>query len=323
MNFARTALTTLLLTLAVMHPAAAADYPEKTVKVLVGFPAGQTTDVIARKLAQQLSTSLKQSFYVENKPGVGAGLAAEEVARAKPDGYTLLATSSGPMAVNGWIYKNQRYDSVRDFEPLALIGVFPLVLVVNPNSQFKTVADLVAYARLHPGKVNYASGGNGVTNHLVMEMFKQTAGINLAHVPYKGGVAAMTDVVGGQVEVMFEVVSIAEPLIRGGKLRPLAVASEQRVSTLPNVPTIAESGFPGFRGNPWIGVVAPKNLPKPVADKLSAEIIRISKTPEWTKAMGELGAIPETMGPADFNRFVRAEVTRWGDAVKAANVKMD
>lgn len=323
MCFAKSAVASLLLAFALMTCAAAADYPEKPVKVLVGFPAGQTTDVIARRLAQQLSTAMGQSFYVENKPGVGAGLAADEVARARPDGYTLLATSSGPMAVNGWIYKNQRYDSVRDFEPLALVGVFPLVLVVNPNSQFRNVADLVNYAKRHPGAVNYASGGNGVTNHLVMEMFKQRAGINLNHVPYKGGVAAMTDVVGGQVEVMFEVVSIAEPLIRSGKLRPLAVASENRVSTLPNVPTIAESGYPGFRGDPWIGIVAPKSTPKAIADKLSAEILRISKTSAWINGMAELGAIPKTMGPAEFDRFLRAEVARWGDAVKAANVKMD
>ncbi|WP_454722195.1 MULTISPECIES: Bug family tripartite tricarboxylate transporter substrate binding protein [Cupriavidus] len=323
MNFVKSALVATLSGMAVLTSAAAADYPEKPVKVLVGFPAGQTTDVIARKLAQQLSTALGQSFYVENKPGVGAGLAAEEAARARPDGYTLLATSSGPMAVNGWIYKHQRYDSIKDFEPLAMIGVFPLVLVVNANSPFKNLTDFVSYAKQHPGKVNYASGGNGVTNHLVMEMFKQKAAINLSHVPYKGGVAAMTDLVGEQVEVMFEVVSIAEPLIRSGKLRPLAVASESRVSTLPNVPTIAESGFPGFRGDPWIGVVAPKNVPKPVAEKLATQILRISQTPAWISGMTELGAIPKAMGPAEFQRFLRSEVTRWGDAVKAANAKME
>ncbi|WP_051974614.1 Bug family tripartite tricarboxylate transporter substrate binding protein [Cupriavidus necator] len=323
MNFAKSALVALLSAFTAMTSASAADYPEKPVKVLVGFPAGQATDIIARRLAQHLSTALGQSFYVENKPGAGAGLAADEAARARPDGYTLLATSSGPMAVNGWIYRNQRYDSVRDFYPLALIGIFPLVMVVNSNSQFKNVTDLVNYAKRHPGAVNYASGGNGVTNHLVMEMFKRRAGINLSHVPYKGGVPAMADVVGGQVEVMFETVSIAGPLIRSGKLRPLAVASEGRVSTLPNVPTIAESGFPGFRGDAWVGIVAPKSVPRPIADKLSTEIVRISKTSEWINGMAEIGVIPKTMVPAEFNHFLRSEVALWGEAVKAANVNMD
>lgn len=323
MDFAGLASRLLLAACALWAGAAGAQYPEKAVRMLVGFPAGQTTDVIARMLAQELTSDLGQTFFVENKPGVGAGLAAEEVARSRPDGYTLLATSSGPLAVNGWIYKNLRYDSRSDFQPLAMIGIFPLVLVVNPASRFNSVADLVEYARQHPGAVNYASDGNGVTNHLVMEMFQQRAGVKLNHIPYKGGVAAMTDVVGGQVDVMFEVASIAEPLVRSGKLRALAVASEHRVATLANVPTIAESGYAGFRGDPWIGVVGPKDLPQPVVDKLAGEIVRIARKPQWTRRMAELGAIPQVMEPAQFGAFIGAEVERWGEAVKAANAKAE
>ncbi|MGO4331747.1 Bug family tripartite tricarboxylate transporter substrate binding protein [Cupriavidus sp. 2TAF22] len=313
----------LLLSCAAAFAAHAADYPAKPVRVLVGFPPGQTTDVIARKLAQRLSTALGQSFYVENKPGAGAGLAAEAVARADPDGYTILATSSGPLAVNGWIYKNLKYDATRDFEPIASIGLFPLVLVANPKSRFSSVRDLVAYARQNPGKVNYASGGNGVTNHLVMEMFKDRAGVNLTHVPYKGGVAGMTDVMGGQVDVMFEVVSIAEPLIRQGKLKAIAVASEQRVSTLPGVPTIGESGYPGFRGDPWIGVVAPRNVPQPVLARLSAEIGKIVRSADWQKEVAGLGAQTVVMEPREFGVFIQSEIARWGGAAKRANVTVD
>lgn len=323
MGWSRLASRALLSACALWTGAACAEYPEKAVRMLVGFPAGQTTDVIARMLAQQLTGDLGQAFFVENKPGVGAGLAAEEVARSRPDGYTLLATSSGPLAVNGWIYKNLRYDSKTDFQPLAMIGIFPLVLVVHPESRFKSLADLVEYARKHPGAINYASGGNGVTNHLVMEMFQQRAGVKLNHIPYKGGVAAMTDVVGGQVDVMFEVASIAEPLVRSGKLKALAVASEQRVATLASVPTIAELGYAGFRGDPWIGVVGPKDMPQSVVDRLAGEITRIAQAPQWTKRMAELGAIPQVMGPAQFSTFIGAEVERWGEAVKAANAKAE
>ncbi len=317
------ALAVVSLLMAVSAPLKASDYPSKPVRIVVGFPPGQTTDIIARKLAQRLTSTLGRSFFVENRPGVGAGLAAELVARAEPDGYTLLATSSGPMAVNRWVYNNLKYDVKRDFKPIALIGTFPLVLVTSRGSRFPTMKDLIAYAKSHPGRINYGSGGNGVTNHLVMEMFKERAGVDLTHVPYKGGVAAMTDVIAGQVDVMFEVVSIAEPLIRQGKLKALAVASDKRVSTLPDVPTVGELGYPNFRGDPWVGVVAPKGLPPPVLAKLTAAIDGTVKSPEWQKEVALLGATPSTMGHAEFSDFIQAEIVRWGDAAKRANVRAD
>lgn len=320
-NFKTLAIVSVLM--AVSAPLKASDYPSKPVRIVVGFPPGQTTDIIARKLAQRLTSTLGQSFYVENRPGVGAGLAAELVARAEPDGYTLLATSSGPMAVNRWVYTNLKYDVKRDFKPIALIGTFPLVLVTSTNSRFSTMKDLLTYAKGHPGKINYGSGGNGVTNHLVMEMFKERAGVDLTHVPYKGGVAAMTDVVAGQVDVMFEVVSIAEPLIRQGKLNALAVASDKRVSTLPEVPTVGELGYPNFRGEPWIGLVAPQGLPPPVLAKLTAAIDRAAKSPEWKQEITLLGATPRAMGHAEFGDFIQSEMARWGDVAKRVNVKAD
>ena len=311
----------LLAGAAAAHAEAA--YPDRPIRMIIPYAPGGSLDPIGRVLGEELSRRLQQPVVVENVAGASGMLGANRVAKANPDGYTLLATSSGPLAVNGWIYKNLRYDSRSDFQPLAMIGIFPLVLVVNPASRFNSVADLVEYARQHPGAVNYASGGNGVTNHLVMEMFQQRAGVKLNHIPYKGGVAAMTDVVGGQVDVMFEVASIAEPLVRSGKLRALAVASEHRVATLANVPTIAESGYAGFRGDPWIGVVGPKDLPQPVVDKLAGEIVRIARKPQWTRRMAELGAIPQVMEPAQFGAFIGAEVERWGEAVKAANAKAE
>ncbi|WP_349608624.1 tripartite tricarboxylate transporter substrate binding protein [Cupriavidus sp. DF5525] len=313
---------TMLLSAAAALPALA-EYPTKPVRVLVGFPAGQTTDVVARMLGQRLTAAMGQSFFVENKPGVGAGLAAEVTARADADGYTILATSSGPLTVNPWIYPSLKYDSTRDFEPIGFLGLFPLVLVVNARSPFNSVEDLVRYARQHPGKVNYASGGNGVTNHLAMEMFRHRAGIDLTHVPYKGGVAALTDLAGGQVDVMFEVASIVQPLVRQGKLKPLAVASQKRIPTMSAVPTIGDSGYPGFQADAWIGVVAPRRVPAAISDKLATEIARIVATPDWQAAISNLGAVTVPMSRKEFGSFIASERTKWGDAVKRANVRID
>lgn len=301
--------------------ATASDYPSRAIRFVVGFPPGQTTDIIARKLSHRLSAAMGQPVIVENKPGAGAGLAAEMVARSDPDGHTILVTSSGPLAVNPWIYKNLRYDPIQDFTPLAAVGIFPLMMVTNVNSRWNTLADVVTYAKQNPDKINYASGGNGVTNHLVMEMFKHAAGIQMLHVPYRGAAPAMSDLMGGQVEVMFEVVTAAEPLVKQGRLRAVAVASEKRHPSLPQVPTVAESGYPGFRGDAWLGVLAPKNTPQPIVKRLSAEIGKIISTPEWRKEMAESGALPLDMTPSQFGEFIKSEMNHWGEAAKRANVQ--
>lgn len=303
--------------------AAAQDYPSKPVRILVGFPPGQATDIIARKLSQRLTMAMKQPFFVENKPGVGAGLAAETLARSEPDGYTILVTSSGPLTVNPWIYKNLKYDAARDFEPLGTIGLFPLMLVTNVNSRLTSLENLVAYAKKNPGKLNYASGGNGLTNHLLMEMFKQRADIDLTHVPYRGAAPALTDLMGGQIDVMFETVATVEPLIKQGRLSVLAVASEKRFASMPAVPTVAEQGYPGFRGDAWIGVVAPKRVPKPILDRLVLEINKIVLLPEWKKEMTESGAVPMVMSPPQFADFIQTESRHWGEAVHKAGVKIE
>lgn len=301
--------------------ATASEYPSRAIKLVVGFPPGQATDLIARKLSHRLGAAMGQPVIVDNRPGAGAGLAAEMVARSDPDGYTILVTSSGPLAVNPWIYKNLRYDPIQDFKPLAAIGIFPLMLVTNVNSRWNTLADLVTYAKQNADKINYASGGNGVTNHLVMEMFKHAAGVKMLHVPYRGASPAMSDLIGGQVEVMFETVAAAEPLVKQGRLRGIAVASEKRYPSLLQIPTIAESGYPGFRGDAWIGVIAPQKTPQPIVNRLSAEIGKIIRTPEWRKEMAESGALPLDMSPIQFGEFIKSEISHWGEAAKRANVQ--
>lgn len=302
--------------------AAASDYPNRPLRLLVGFPPGQATDLIARKLSQRLGAALGQPAVVENRPGAGAALAAELTARSDPDGYTILVTSSGPLAVNPWIYKNLKYDPVKDFAPLAAIGIFPLVMVTNSASRWRAVPEIIDFARQNPGKINYASGGNGVTNHLVMEMFRQAAGVEMTHIPYKGAAPALTDLMGGQVDVMFETVAAAEPLIKQGRLRGIAVASAERFPSLPQVPTIAEAGYPGFRGDAWIGVVAPRKIPQPVLERLSHEINRIVSTPEWRKEMTESGALPLDLDAAKFGDFIESELAHWRDVVRKAGVTL-
>lgn len=304
-------------------PAKANDYPNRPVKVLVGFPAGQATDTIARRLSERLSKRLGQPFVIENRPGSGGGIAAEMVAKADSDGYTLLASSSGPLAVNPWLYSSLRYDPVRDFAPVAAISIGPLALLVNANSPYKTVAELVAAAKAAPGKLNYASGGNGVTNHLAMEMFMHTAGIKLQHVPYKGGMPAMSDLMAKHVDVMFEVSSVVMTMVQQGKLKALAVSSGKREAAYPDIPTLSELGYPGFQVQPWTGVVAPSKTPRAILDRLNAEINAILKTEEWQAETRALGGSPLIMSRGDFGRFIQQETAKWGAAVRMSGAKID
>ncbi len=314
----------LVAVLGIAGPAVAKadNYPNKPVRILVGFPPGQSTDELARRLAKRLSESMGQAFVVENRPGSGAGLAPELVARADPDGYTLLASSSGPLTINPWIYKDLRYDARRDLAPVASLSIGSLVLVVKADSPYQTAQDLIAAAKAQPGVLNYGSGGNGVTNHLVMEMLKDATDTNIQHVPYKGGVAALNDLIGGQINTMFEVTSVAEPMIKQGRLRALAVSGRARVNTLPDIPTLEELGY-GVRGEPWAGLLAPAKTPPQILDRLHAEIEKISQSPEWLADTARGGGTVLNMSRQDFAGFIDAEIGRWGDAVKKGNVQMN
>jgi len=313
----------LLLLLALCSTAWAQGYPTKPVRILLGFPVGQATDVLARIVAQRLSTQHGQQFYVDNRPGAAGIIATELAAKSEPDGYTLLASSSGPLAVNPGLYTKLPYDVPRDFVMVAGIGIVPYAVVVNRASPIKDIKGLVEYAKANPGKLNYASGGSGVTNHLVTEMFKAAAGIDMQHVPYKGGPAALTDLVGGQVDVMFETMVATLPLVKSGKLRAIAVSSANRAAAAPELPTISESGYPGFTGVPWVAMAAPIKTPRAIVASLNADINRILAAPDVRDSFIASGSEPMVMNLAELDAFVKAETQKWGRAVKASGAKVD
>jgi tripartite-type tricarboxylate transporter receptor subunit TctC len=302
---------------------ASTDYPNKPVRVLIGFPAGQATDILTRAVATRLSALYNQNFFIENRPGAAGIIATEMATKVDPDGYTLLGSSSGPLAVNPSLYSKLPYDVARDFVVVAGIAVVPYAVVVNPSSPVRDIRGLVELAKARPGKLNYASGGSGVTNHLVTEMFKATAGIDMVHIPYKGGPAGLADLAGGQVDVMFETLTATLPLIRSGKLRPIAVSSAQRSSALPDMPTISESGYPGFSGVPWVAMAAPARTPRDILRKLNADINKILATDEVRQSFQAQGSEPMIMDLDQLAEFVRTETAKWAKAVKASGAKAD
>ena len=314
----------LLLGAAGQPTLAQADYPNKPVRVLTGFPPGQATDVLGREIAVRLQQALGQQFYVDNKPGAAGIIATQAAMTAPADGYTLLLTSSGPLAVNPGLYANKLpYDPVKDFVPVAMLAMVPLVLVTNPDFPATSVQELVAAAKAKPGSVNYASGGNGVTNHLVMEMFRSAAGVNLTHVPYKGGPPALNDLMGGQVNVMFETTVATLPFVKQGRLRALAVSSAKRSSAAPEIPTVAELGFPGFSGVPWVAIVAPANTPAPIVAKLNAEINKALNSKVTREHFIAQGAEPLPMTTDEFGTFMKSEIVKWTKAVRDSGAKVE
>ena len=299
------------------------DYPNKPVKVLTGFPAGQATDVLGREVAAKLAEQLGQQFFVDNKPGAAGIIATQAAMSAPADGYTLLLSSSGPLAVNPGLYSKLPYDPTKDFVPVAGIALVPLVLVTNPGFDAKSIKELVAMARSKPGKINYASGGNGVTNHLVMEMFRSAADVNITHVPYKGGPPALTDLMGGQVDVMFETTVATLPFVKQGKLRALAVSSSRRSSAAPELPTVAELGYPGFSGVPWVAIMAPANTPAPIVSKLNAEINKALASKTVRDNFLAQGAEPMPMSPEELGAFIKSEIGKWTKVVKDSGAKVE
>jgi tripartite-type tricarboxylate transporter receptor subunit TctC len=316
---------TALFLSACIGPAAAqaTDYPNKTVRVLIGFPPGQATDTLGRAVAQKLQESLGQQFYVDNKPGASGSIATQLAMQSPPDGYTLLVSSSGVLAVNPHLFTKLAYDPVKDFVPVAGIGIVPLVLITNTQFPASNVKELLAAAKAKPGSINYASSGIGITNHLVMSMFLSASGVTMTHVPYKGGPPALTDLMGGQVQVMFETSVAALPFVKQGRLRALAVSSLERVPAAPDVPTVAEQGFPGFSGVPWISLMAPAGTPKPIVDKLHAEVNRILQTPAMRDAFSAQGVLPMVMTQPELATFIKAEIAKWGKAVKDSGAKAE
>ncbi len=300
-----------------------AQYPAKQVRMVVGFPPGQATDIVARLVAEKLSLRLGQSFFIDNKPGAAGIIGTELVVKAPPDGYTLQMNSSGPLSVNPGLYAKLPYDPVRDLQPISLAATVPLFLVVHPSLKANNVRELVALAKSQPGKLNYASGGSGVTNHLVMEMFKFAAGLDMTHVPYKGGPPAVTDLIAGQVSLMFETGPGILPHVRSGKLRALGVGSVNRSAATPDLPTIAEQGYPGFDGVAWIGLVAPAGVPRAIVDKLAAETAAIIALPDVRERLLALGAEPAANTPDEFGAYIKSEIAKWGKVIKESGARVE
>ena len=315
----------IALALAALMPQAAlaADYPTKPIRLVVGFPPGQATDVIARIVAKQLQDALGQAVIVDNKPGAGGINGTQEVARSPADGYTLLVSSSGPLAVNPSLYPKLPYNVERDFEPISMLASLPLYLAVNPTFQAQNVNELFQVVKKAPGKFEYASAGNGVTSHLTMELIKNQFGLFLVHVPYRGSGPAVNDVVGGQVPIIVDTGPAILPIANAGKLRVLGVTTGERSSLTPQIPTIAEQTKTSFDVRAWVGIVAPKGTPADVIAILHKAIEGAWKKPEIRSQLANLGGEAQTMKPAAFGRLIQEETVKFGRAVKLSGAKVD
>lgn len=301
-------------------PAAAADYPSKPVRIVVGYPAGGGTDIVARILAEELSKRLGQQFFVENRPGASGQIGADEIAKANPDGYNLFMTASPEMAIARALGKKLPYDPGRDFRPISLVTRVPFILVVHPSVQAESVQELIDLAKKKPGDLNFASFGAGTSNHLVGELFKSTAGIDVVHVPYKGSAPAITDLLGGHVDMTFDALAVALPYVEAGKLRGLAVATSQRSPLAPNIPTIAEAGLGEFEGGTWYGLVAPKDTPKEITTKLAEMVKEIVTSSEVKATLEKRGLVPVGSTPEEFQTFLQSEIKRWSDVARKAGL---
>ncbi len=315
---------TLLLVLVASASALAQDYPTRNVVFIVPTGPGAATDLLARLLAPQLAERLGKPFVVENRPGAGTLTASNAVAKANPDGYTILMGTSTPLAINATLYKHLPYDPVKDFMPLALIATIPFVLVVNNDLPVHSVAELIAYAKAHPGELSYGSTGPGTPFHLNAELFSAMTGIQMVHVPYKAVVDSQLDLMGGRIQVMFTDFTSSVPLIKAGKMRALGVTTKTRAAAMPELQPIADLGVPGFNAAAWQMVVAPAATPKPVVDKLHTELEAIMALPQTRDAITRLGLVPaDNSSIEQLQAFVRSEIVRWGEVVKRSGATVD
>ena len=300
----------------------AQEYPSKPIRIIVPFAAGGPADIYARFIGQRLQDSLGQSVVVDNRPGAGAIIGTDAVAKSPADGYTLLMMSN-THTVNESLIPNKPYQLMRDFVPVAPINYSDLVLVVHPSVPANNLAELLQLAKAKPKELNYASSGNGTPYHMAGELFKAMAGVDIVHVPYKGSSGARTDVLGGQVHMMFDAVPTMSDHVRSGKVKAFGTTGEKRSAVLPNVPTMAEAGVPGYDAVIWLGIMAPKNTPRDIVNRLSAEITKITSRPDVREAWAKQGALAMTMTPEEFARFMTSDIAKWDRIVKISGAKAD
>jgi tripartite-type tricarboxylate transporter receptor subunit TctC len=304
-------------------PAAAQAYPTKPITIVVPFAAGGTTDILARVIGEALKKELGQPVVIDNRAGAGGNIGAALAAKAVPDGHTLFMGTVGTHAINAALYKKLSFDPVKDFAPLTRVAMVPNLLVANPARPYKTVKELVAYAKSKPGQVTFGSSGNGSSIHLSGELFNSLAKVDMIHVPYKGSAPAVTDLVGGQIDIMFDNMPSAIQHVRNGRLRAIAVTTAKRSPELPDVPTIAEAGVPGYEATSWFGMFAPAATPAPVVAKLNAALVKVLADADVKKKLAEQGAEPYSEKPEQFAEFIRKESAKWSQVVKAAGATVD
>ena len=313
----------LVLLVALAAPAAAADYPTRAVRIICPFPAGGTADILARLVAQILQEAWTHPVVVENRAGAAGNIGADMVAKAEPDGYTLLVSPPPPLAVNMSLYKAMPFDARTAFAYVGIVAQSPSVFAVSPKTPYKSVAEFVAFARANPGKVNYATQGNGTTSHLTTAMLATQRELQMTHIPYRGSAPALTDLLAGQVDIMFDNLGSSLGHIKAGSLRALAVAGTSRNENLPDVPTMVESGFPGFISVAWFGVAAPARTPDDITNLISGHVARGLRKPEIREKLAGIGVDPVGGTPAEMTKFVQEEMARWAAVITSANVKVD
>jgi tripartite-type tricarboxylate transporter receptor subunit TctC len=309
------ALAALALAAAGSAQAQAAAYPSKPIHIVVTFTTGGAPDILARLIGERLQASWGQSVIIDNKPGAGGNTGADAVAKAAPDGYTVVLGTVGTHSINGALYKKMPYDMVKDFSPVTLLATTPNMLVIHPDVPAKTLKEFIALGK-KDGKMSFASSGSGTSIHVSGELFKTMTGIDMEHIPYKGRASAIPDLLGGRVTMMFDNMPSSLPLVKEGKLRALGVTSAQRSAAAPDIPTIAEQGLPGFEAVSWFAMFAPANTPAPIVDKLQAEVSRILKSPEISKRLLEIGLEPGGGTPAELAAYQKSEITKWAKVVK-------
>ena len=313
----------LLVAFAIPLVASAQAYPDKPIRVIVPVPAGGTPDVVARMVSPGLASLLGQQLVIDNRGGAGGLIGGEMAAKAVPDGYTLFFSSPGSLTILPHLQKHVNYDTLRDFAPISLVSVGPFLLITHPSVPAKTVKELLALAKAEPGKLNYASAGNGAANHLAMELFKSMAGVNLVHIPYRGPAEALNALVMNEAQVEIQSMLSATPFVQGGRLRLLATTGSKRLAEYPDVPTVAEAAVPGYAVYTWFGVVAPAGVPPPVLARLHAALVQALTSPEMRRQFTNQGAEVVANTPAEFSAFLREEVAKWNKVIRDSGARVD